>query len=197
LLLLVTAGLSATSHASPPRAKKLELIEMQVRDVVPVEHTGSHAVMLVSRDGTLLPVFVDEDAAIAIAFRLASRETPLPLPQDLLDQLMLKLGGRLMEIRIDAAPPERGVPARPALHSSQLLIRQRGKVVRVGARASDSIAMALSSGARIFATRQLLTSAGITAEQLEQILRLPGVGGSGPPDPHESELPTRSGPIDL
>ena len=48
-----------------------------------------------------LPIFVDEAAAMAIAFRLAHVEPPHPLAQDLLDDVVEELGGQVTEVRID------------------------------------------------------------------------------------------------
>src|SRR5688572_26664827 len=79
-----------------------ELVEMEVRDVVPLEEGETHAVVLVSKDqDVVLPIFVDENAAVAIAFRLAHLSAPHPLAQDLMDRMLAEMGGTLTEVRID------------------------------------------------------------------------------------------------
>jgi len=160
-----------------------ELVEMEVRDVVPLE-TDSHAVVLVTKDrGTVLPIFVDEGSAVAIAFRLAHRPSPQPQAPDLLDSMLSQLGGELTEVRIDKVED--------AVFTGQMLVTQGEKHLQIPARPSDSIALALAHGVKIFASRQVLTRAGISQAEIDRLRRhLPrgrpplvdgdkGQGGSG------------------
>jgi uncharacterized protein len=167
-------GAAASSLAGRPAeqpAEKRALVEMEVKDVVPLEEGATHAVILVSGSGTMLPVFVDEPAAVAIAFRLAHREAPHALSEDLLDSVIGKMGGKVVQVRIGAIQNH--------LNLSTVTIRQGEKMVKVAARASDSIAMALSSGAKIFATAELVEEVGITKEEIDELKSQMGVGGSG------------------
>lgn len=169
-------GLSPAFHASAVACEGpncQDLVEMEVRDVVPLEEAETHAVVLVSKDReVVLPIFVDETAAVAIAFRLAHRSAPHPLAQDLLDQMLEKLGGRLTEVRIDQIDD--------TIFRGKVIITQGQKTMSLEARPSDSIAMALSCGAKIFASRGVLEEAGLTSEDVERLRQGPGVGGSGP-----------------
>lgn len=159
-----------------------ELVEMEVRDVVPLE-TDSHAVVLVTKDrGTVLPIFVDEGSAVAIAFRLAHRAAPHPQAPDLMDSMLTQLGGELTEVRIDKVED--------AVFTGQMLVTQGEKHLQIPARPSDSIALALAHGVKIFASRQVLTRAGISQAEIDRLRKhLPqghphldgdkGQGGSG------------------
>ncbi|MBU8897044.1 bifunctional nuclease family protein [Corallococcus sp. M34] len=165
-----------TEKGGDPKACT-ELVELEVKDVVPLVEAQTHAVVLTTKDGeTVLPVFVDEAAAISIAFRLAERAPPQPLAQDLLDDVVSKLGGQVTEVRID--------DLRDNVYSGRLFLQQGKKQVTLDARPSDSIAMALHSNARIRVTRKVLTMAGITRAEIEALQKQeeagPGVGGSGP-----------------
>lgn len=175
------------------------LVEMEIRDVVPLEEIGTHAVVLVSKDaGVVLPIFVEPVDAAAIAFRLAKRTSPMPLAQDLIDQLVAKMGGEVTEVRIEGIEQE---------HVLSHVIVMRGKErLEFAARPSDSLAMAINGKAKIFATRRMLTQAGITQEEIDQLRQGgappdmgvpplgeegPGVGGSGTEeeeDPSEIRL---------
>lgn len=166
------------------------LVEMEVKDVIPLKDADTHAVVLVSKEnGTILPIFCDESSAVAIAFRLAHRTSPHPLAHDLLDKLVTELGGKVDEVRIDGIEGQ--------VYSGHLLITQGQKHLELEARPSDSIAMALTRGAKIYASRQVLASAGITREEISRLRHKmesmppdlpdmdegdsgPGVGGSGP-----------------
>lgn len=175
-------------------------MEMEVRDVVPLRSAESHAVVLVAKEGgTVLPIFVDEASAVAIALRLAHRDSPHPLAQDLLDNVVEKLGGRVTEVRIDDVQEE--------VFQGRVFIDQGEKKLELDARPSDSIAMALTRGVKIFASQKVLTAAGISRAEIDELRSKnpsvkrgpggpdegPGVGGSGdegledvpaPPLPH-------------
>jgi bifunctional DNase/RNase len=160
-----------------------DLVEMEVRDVVPLE-SESHAVVLVTKDkGTVLPIFVDEGSAVAIAFKLAHRASPHPQATDMMDSMLTQLGGELTEVRIDKVED--------AVFTGQMLVTQGDKHLQIPARPSDSIALALGHGVKIFASRQVLTRAGISQADIDRLRKsLPrghppaddrekGTGGSG------------------
>ena len=152
-----------------------ELIELTVRDVVPLREAHTHAVVLATRDGgTVLPIFVDEGAAVAIAFRLAHRDPPHPLSQDLLASVVQQMGGRVTEVRIDDLHDD--------IYTGRLFIQQGERRLTIAARPSDSIALALRGEARILVTRKVLSEAGIAREEIDSLRGGggPGVGGSGP-----------------
>lgn len=162
-----------TESGGDPKACT-ELVELEVQDVVPLMEAQTHAVVLTTKDRAIvLPVFVDEASAVSIAFRLAEREPPQPLAQDLLDDVVAKLGGRVTEVRID--------DLRDNVYSGRVFLEQGKRKMTLDARPSDSIAMALTSHARIRVTRKVLTLAGINRDEIESLQEGgPGVGGSGP-----------------
>ncbi|XXF81117.1 bifunctional nuclease family protein [Myxococcaceae bacterium GXIMD 01537] len=152
-----------------------ELVELEVHDVVPLEEAQTHAVVLTTKDGDMvLPIFVDEAAAVAIAFRLAHVEPPHPLAQDLLDDVVEQMGGKVVEVRID--------DLRDDIYTGRIFVQQGKRKLELGARPADSIAMALHSDARIRVTRKVLTQAGISRAEIDSLREGgPGVGGGGPP----------------
>jgi len=184
-----------TEHGGDPKACS-ELVELEVQDVIPLIEAQTHAVVLTTKDKEIvLPVFVDEASAVSIAFRLAEREPPQPLAQDLLDDVVDQLGAKVTEVRID--------DLRDNVYSGRVFLEQGPKKMTLDARPSDSIAMALTSHARIRVTRKVLTLAGISRSEIEALQQGgPGVGGSGPPglDEPAPSLPPPSGgqpPIDM
>jgi bifunctional DNase/RNase len=167
-----------------------ELIELKVRDVVPLREAQTHAVVLSTHDGaTVLPIFVDEGAAVAIAFRLAQRDPPHPLSQDLLASVVQQLGGQVTEVRID--------DLRNDIYTGRLFIQQGARKVAIDARPSDSIALALRGKARIFVTRKVLSAAGIARAEIDSLRQGPGVGGSGTLVPEPAQPGGRDTTIDL
>jgi bifunctional DNase/RNase len=173
-----------------------EFVELEVRDVIPLKEARSNAVVLVSKDQqVVLPIFVDESAALAIAFRLAHRTPPQPLSQDLLDNVLSRLGGQVTGVRIDDIHEH--------MLTTHVFIRQGTKNLGFDCRPSDGVAMALTRGARIFATKEVMAQAGITKKEIDHLRDRPpgsldphgpGVGGSGPgPAPGEEIKPAPGG----
>ncbi|MFP2925426.1 bifunctional nuclease family protein [Pyxidicoccus sp. 3LG] len=171
-----------TDKGDDPKACA-ELVELEVQDVVPLVEAQTHAVVLTTKDRAIvLPVFVDEASAVSIAFRLADRDPPQPLAQDLLDDVVKELGGKVTEVRID--------DLRDNVYSGRVFLEQGKRKMTLDARPSDSIAMALTSHARIRVTRKVLTLAGISREEIEGLQQgEPGVGGSGPGGMEEDAVP--------
>lgn len=189
---------SATADAcgpDDPAPSCKDLVEVEVKDVVPLEEVHAHAVVLVSkRDQTLLPIFVDEGSAVSIAFRLAHRRSPRPQSADLLERAVEALGGKVTEVRIDSI--------RDDVFEGRVFIAQGQRQLALDARPSDSIAMALGGGAKIRVPQKVLSRAGITQQEVAELRRQleehgtlppghptlppgrgegPGIGGSGPP----------------
>jgi bifunctional DNase/RNase len=132
-------------------------------------------VLTTTDQAMVLPIFVDEPSAIAIALRLLHHPSPLLLTQDLLDSMLTQLGGTLTEVRIDQEEEES--------FTSQVLISQGKKKMQLEARAADSISMALAHGAKIFTSRQVLERAGVSKRELDELGKSElGTGGSGEGD---------------
>lgn len=153
-----------------------EPVELEVMDVIPIEEADTHAVLLISKDQAyLLPLFVTEEAAVSIAFRLAERNSPHPLSADLMDSMVSQLGGKVTQVDIDDVQDD--------VYTSHITIEQDGKSMNIVARPSDAIAMALTGKAKIMVAPKVLAEAGISREELESLQGGMdegfGVGGSG------------------
>ncbi len=198
-LLLLPMLLSANPAPSP-------LVQVEVKDVVPLKELNQHAVVLVSKDdGMVLPLFVDETAAVAIAFRLMGRPTPHPLAHDLLDRIVPSLGGRLTEVRIDGLKDH--------IYQSHVVIQQANRQLVIEARPSDAVSMALAAKVPVYTTRQVMAAGGISRAEIDSFGKEPpdpgpGVGGSGgagttpapvPPGapPPPSHAPAAGKPVQL
>ena len=198
-LLLLPMLLSANPAPSP-------LVQVEVKDVVPLKELNQHAVVLVSKDdGMVLPLFVDETAAVAIAFRLMGRPTPHPLAHDLLDRIVPSLGGRLTEVRIDGLKDH--------VYQSHVVIQQANRQLVIEARPSDAVSMALAAKVPVYTTRQVMAAGGISRAEIDSFGKEPpdpgpGVGGSGgagttpapvPPGapPPPSHAPAAGKPVQL
>ena len=127
---------------------------MRELDVVGVRvemPSNSPIVLLRERDGDrYLPIWVGAPEASAIAFAQQGVVPARPLTHDLLRDILAALQAPLKAVEI--------TELKDNVFYADLLI---GEDLRVSARPSDSIALALRVGAPIRCTEQVLTEAGI------------------------------------
>jgi hypothetical protein len=140
------------SAAGPP-ARDDGLVELEVAAMVPLP--DGPAGLLVLRDrgsGTRLPLLVPDGTAISL-------DAPMrPAPEGLLGRTIDALGGKVREVEIDEAEETSA--------GSRVRLAQGKRQLEIPARPSESIALALSAGVPILATKRLLAEAGLTAEEL-------------------------------
>ena len=107
-----------------------------------------------------LPIWIGAVEATAIAFAQQGGVPPRPLTHDLLKDVLESTGNELTEVRITEVKD--GV-------FYALLVFASG--VEVSARPSDSIALALRTGARIYCAEDVLAEAGLAVpeEQEEEV----------------------------
>jgi uncharacterized protein len=125
------------------------LVEVRVKSLGLDRRTKSPVVVLQEADGDrILPIWIGPSEASAIAMQLAGMEYARPLTHDLLVSVVGGLGGRLDRIVIDRVEE--------STYFAELMIYRDEEVVKVDARPSDSIAVALRMDAPIFAGEGLL-----------------------------------------
>jgi len=123
--------------------------------------SNSPIVLLREADGErYLPIWIGAVEATAIAFAQQGVVPPRPLTHDLLKDVIEATGNTVQEIRITEMR-ENVFYATLALNSG----------VEVSARPSDSIALALRTGARIVCAEEILDESGISVpdEQEETV----------------------------
>lgn len=97
-----------------------------------------------------LPIWIGMTEATAIAMAQADEPPPRPLTHDLFRDVLDALGVRLSTVNI--------VALREGIFFADLVFSNG---VEVSARPSDSIALALRTGARIFASEDVIREAGL------------------------------------
>ena len=109
-------------------------------------------VLLKEVDGDrYLPIWIGAVEATAIAYEQQGMKSPRPLTHDLMRDILTALRQPLKAVEI--------MEMKENIYYADLVIGESG--VRVSARPSDSIALALRSGATIWCTDEVLTEAGI------------------------------------
>jgi len=109
-----------------------------------------------------LPIWIGAVEATAIAFAQQGVVPPRPLTHDLMKDLLDALGQELTEVQI--------TDMKDGVFYATLVL---GSGVEVGARPSDSIALALRTGSRIVCAEAVLDEVGlaIPAEQEDEVER--------------------------
>ncbi len=124
-----------------------------------------------------LPIWIGAVEATAIAFAQQGVTPPRPLTHDLMKDVLEATGQRLDEVRI--------VDMQDGVFFAQLVFDGGAEV---GARPSDSIALALRTGSRIVCAEAVLDEAGLAvpAEQEDEVERFREFLDHVSPDDFES-----------
>ena len=114
--------------------------------------TQSYVVILKEKDGKrLLPIWIGQPEAESIVMQMHNIKRVRPLTHDLCKSLILGLGGQLRRVQITRVDKN--------TYYAELHLHRGDDLVRVDARPSDSIAIALRLNAPIYASETLLSRA--------------------------------------
>ena len=112
--------------------------------------TNSYVVILQEKDGRrVLPIWIGHPEAESIAMHLNGAKRERPFTHDLCKSLVVGLGGTLQRVQI--------TKVQQRTYYAELHLQGPTGVVRVDARPSDSIAIAVRLGAPIYAPESLLS----------------------------------------
>ena len=110
--------------------------------------TNSPVIILAPDDSEkILPIWIGHYEAWAIAMELSGLSSKRPLTHDLLKSCIESMGGKVQKIEVTELINQ--------TFYAKVYIDIKGKTMEVDARPSDSIALALKSGAPIFVADEL------------------------------------------
>ena len=136
--------------------KENEPIPMVLNKIKIDENKNEQIIVLKERDGArFLPVVIGIAEVNAIKMKLSGIEPPRPLTHDLLLGTIQQLGGRLKEIHIDRLENN-------TFYAKLVLSANGSGEIKIDARPSDSVALALRAGAPIFVDEEVLSEAGMS-----------------------------------
>lgn len=159
---------------------------MELPDLIPVIidsvriNTATQHRFAVLRDPSqaerVLPIFIGETEADAIAVGLAGQQLPRPMTHDLSLRLLEPLGGRVQRVII----------SRIAEHTffADVEVAANEHTALVDARPSDALALAVRAEAPIFVARAVFEQSGLTGELTDTAVLEPGT----PPAPRTTVL---------
>ena len=162
--------ISDGADASAPRGYE----RVTVLKVVDVGE-GQAVLLADARQVVILPIFVGGTEATTIELRLEGEKAPRPLTHDLLSSLVRELGGRPVRSQIDEL--------RGDVFIGSVYVAQGKRVVRLDARPSDGIALALGSKVPLFVSHEVMLGSGIPREKLESADVERELGGTKRPSP--------------
>lgn len=125
------------------------MIEVRVQSVRYDRKSKTPVVVLQETGGErVLPIWIGQSEANAIAMKMGGMELHRPLTHDLFVSLISGLGFALRKVLITRVED--------STYFAELVIAKNGDLVSIDARPSDSIALALRAEAQIFADDSLL-----------------------------------------
>jgi len=111
--------------------------------------------------GRMLPIWIGQPEATAILLAIEGVELPRPLTHDLLKSVVEALGAYVERIEITRV--EDGT------FFAALIVRAEERTLAIDARPSDSIALAVRTGAPVFVADDVMESAGVPDESGEVV----------------------------
>lgn len=130
-----------------------KLVNVDIVALVEDQSNSSPIVVLHDRQNNrLLPIWIGDPEARAIAIALNKMKTPRPLTHSLLLNIISQMGGKLSHIVIDRIKNH--------TYFASIYIKIGDKTVSVDARPSDSVALALEARVPIFVAKNVMDEAG-------------------------------------
>jgi len=136
------------------------LVEMAVESVRVHMLSTQHVVILKDLERQrFLPIWIGPWEANAIAMRLQGLAPERPLTHDLFAGVLAELGVTIREVVIADLTDE-------TFHA-RILLETAGRILEIDSRPSDALALAVRTGARIFAAEEVLDRAGVESDRAD------------------------------
>ena len=114
-------------------------------------------ILKVEEENRYLPIWIGQPEARSILMKLQNQEFSRPLTHDLAANLVAEMGGSLERITV--------TELRDSTFFATLQVEIDGRTVEVDSRPSDAIAIAVRTGAAIFAADTVIEEAGVVFEE--------------------------------
>ncbi len=157
----------APPEPSEPTGIPAGYVDMHAAEVVALPEG---AALLIEDDHShlVIPIYIGGTEGASIDLRMRGQQAPRPLTHDLLDHVIRELHGSLVKVQIDALHDD--------TYFGSIFLRDGHRVVRLDARPSDAIALAIGNRVPIYVARAVLDEVGVERDVIKQRL----VGPSQP-----------------
>ena len=127
------------------------MIEVKVSGVAMDDRHKSPVIILQEKDGDrVLPIWIGGSEAHAIMAQLAGKKFQRPLTHDLMVNMIRDLKAKVLKVMI--------TDLRDNTFYAEVLLQRQNELVKIDARPSDSIALAVRTNSPIFIAEKLLES---------------------------------------
>lgn len=131
------------------------MIEVRVDGLLIDSSNNSPVVLLREIDGDrILPIYIGPFEATSIAYALQDTRFPRPMTLDLMRLLIDGLGGRVKRVIVTRIEDD--------TYFAEIVVEAQGRILAIDARPSDSIGLALRTGAQLFVAEGVIDRAGQT-----------------------------------
>ena len=152
------------------------MIEMRVVDLRQ-DHTEQNVVWLQSVEGSVMvPIEIGHVEYRSIRSELAGKSMPRPLAYDLMYAMLAHFDAEVEKVQI--------VDLKDQIFYAELILFARGEQVRLDARPSDSIVLALKFGAPIYMDAKIIQQVGFKVRRTEYGYELEQIN-----PPQEQDIP--------
>jgi len=135
-------------------------VEMTIKGLMIDPITNMPIVILREKEGSkVLPIWVGVFEANAIALQIENVQTPRPMTHDLLKNIIVDMRATVSKVVVNQLKDN--------TFYALIFLERSGEVLRVDARPSDAIALALRTESPIFVEDEVITSAK-TAESVKE-----------------------------
>ncbi len=114
-------------------------------------------ILKVEDENRYLPIWIGQPEARSILMKLQNQEFSRPLTHDLAVNLVAELGGSMEKVTV--------TELRDSTFFATISVQIDGRVVEIDSRPSDAIALAVRSGAEIFAADEVIEEAAVIFEE--------------------------------
>ena len=141
------------------------MIEMRVDNLTADPNSHQEVVWLRSVEGSVMvPIEIGHTEYLSIYAELAGERMPRPLTHDLLRTVLTHFDAEVEEVQI--------IELKEGIFYAELVFSSNGKQIRLDARPSDCIALALKFGAPIFMDGKIIQQVGFKARVSQHGLEL-------------------------
>ena len=114
-------------------------------------------ILKVEDENRYLPIWIGQPEARSILMKLQNQEFSRPLTHDLAVNLVSELGGSMEKVTV--------TELRDSTFFATISVQIDGRIVEIDSRPSDAIALAVRSGAEIFAADEVIEEAAVVFEE--------------------------------
>ncbi|MBS1121647.1 MAG: hypothetical protein H6Q90_3875 [Deltaproteobacteria bacterium] len=145
------------SEPSEPVGIPTGYVDAHVVQVV-VLPEGAAVLLLDETTLTVVPIFIGGTEAASIDLRMRGAPPQRPLTHDLLDAIMKRLHGTLVKVQVDEL--------RDGIYFGSVFVRSARRVMKIDARPSDALALAIGNHVPIYVSKQVFEAAGVPRDEI-------------------------------